>query len=299
MAVGKAASLIMTSLILFPGAGSAKAPAGPPVPRDWTSPEIGPDRKVTFRYLAPSARRMDLQGDMDGRSHPMAKDAQGLWSVTLGPLAPDLYTYSFSVDGITSLDPKNANTKLQYGVFGAVSLFEVPGDGPRFYDAKPVPHGSVRIVPYHSKALGLARTLWVYTPPGYEQGKDYPVLYLLHGAGDVESGWTLVGRANLILDNLLAEGKAKPMLVAMPLGHAAQSWWTGPDRSVPDTVTQAFRTGDLKTILRAMYLGDGKGGLSPFARDLLGDVMPLVEGTFKAARVWGPTTPSGGKPCRC
>jgi enterochelin esterase-like enzyme len=279
-----AAAAFVVSMILSSGTADAKSPAKPAAPAQWTSPEIGPDRKVTFRYLAPAARRVDLQGDMEGRSHPMAKDAQGLWSVTLGPLAPDIYTYSFSVDGIASLDAKNANTKYQYGDYGAVSTFEVPGDGPRFYDARPVPHGTVRILPYHSKSLGLSRTVWVYTPPGYEQGEDFPVLYLLHGAGDVESGWTMVGRANLILDNLLAEGKAKPMLIAMPLVHPAQSWWTGPDRSVPDTISKAFRTGNLETILRAMYQGDGKGGLSPFARDLLEDVMPLVESTFKAAR---------------
>lgn len=284
MALAAAASAFMMSLILSAGTGTPKPPVKPEAPGNWTSPEIRPDRKVTFRYYAPSARQVELKGDMDGRTHAMAKDANGLWSATLGPLAPDIYTYSFSVDGIVSLDAKNANTKFQYGNFGAVSMFEVPGDGLRFYDAKPVPHGMVRILPYHSKSLGLSRTVWVYTPPGYEQGKDFPVLYLLHGAGDVESGWTLVGRANLILDNLIAEGKAKPMLIVMPLVHPAQSWWTGPDRSVPDTIAQAFRTGEMKTILRSMYLGDGQGGLSPFARDLLEDVMPLAEKTFKAAR---------------
>jgi enterochelin esterase-like enzyme len=272
------------ALILSAGKGAAAAPPKSKAPPHWTSPEIGPDRKVTFRYFAPAAQRVELMGDMDGKPHAMAKDAQGLWSATLGPLAPDIYTYSFGVDGIVSLDAKNANTKYQYGNYGAVSVFEVPGDGPQFYDAKPVPHGMVRILPYHSKSLGLARTVWVYTPPGYEQGKEFPVLYLLHGAGDVESGWTMVGRANLILDNLLAEGKAKPMLIVMPLVHPAQSWWTGPDRSVPDTVARAFRSGDLATILRSMYLGDGKGGLSPFARDLLQDVVPLVESAFKAAK---------------
>jgi enterochelin esterase family protein len=281
-----AAASMVISLLLSAGSAHAKVPAKPTAPMDWTSPEIGPDRKVTFRYFAPAARLVELLGDMEGRPQPMIKHKQGLWSATLGPLAPDLYTYSFSVDGITSLDAKNANTKYQYGMFGAVSMFEVPGDGPQFYDAKPVPHGTVRIVPYHSKSLGLARTVWVYTPPGYDQGKDFPVLYLLHGAGDVESGWTMVGRANLILDNLIAEGKAKPMLIVMPLVHPAQSWWTGPDRSVPDTIAKAFRTGPMEAILRAMYLGDGKsvGGLSPFARDLLEDVMPLVESAFKAAK---------------
>jgi enterochelin esterase-like enzyme len=284
MGFGSMVFSIGVALILSAGQAGSATPAKPKAPQDWTSPEIASNRKVTFRYSAPDARRVEILGDMDGERHAMAKDAQGVWSATLGPLAPDIYTYSFSVDGIISLDAKNANTKYQYGMYGAVSLFEVPGEGPQFYDAKPVPHGMVRILPYHSKSLGLARTIWVYTPPGYEQGKDFPVLYLLHGAGDAESGWTMVGRANLILDNLLAEGKAKPMIIVMPLVHPAQSWWTGPDRSVPDPVAQAFRTGPLETILRAMYNGDGKGGMSPFARDLLEDVIPLVETTFKAAK---------------
>ena len=107
----------------------------------------------------------------------------------------------------------------------------MPGDGPAFYDVKPVPHGAVRIQPYVSKSLGVARTVWIYTPPDYDKGKNYPVLYLLHGAGDIESGWTLIGRANNILDNLIAEGKAKPMVVVMPLGHTIQSFYAGPAKS--------------------------------------------------------------------
>jgi enterochelin esterase family protein len=148
--------------------------------------------------------------------------------VTIGPLAPDIYTYSFNVDGVVALDPRNVNTKYGYGNFGPVSIVQVPGDTPAFYDVKDVPHGEVRIKPYVSKTLGVNRTVWVYTPPGYDRGNNFPVMYLLHGAGDIESGWTLIGRANNILDNLIAEGKARPMVVVMPLGHAIQSFWTGP-----------------------------------------------------------------------
>lgn len=250
----------------------------------WSSPEISSDRMATFRYLAPHAKQVILQGEIDGLPHPLSKDTAGLWSVTVGPLAPDIYTYSFQVDGIVSLDAKNPNTKYGYGMFGAVSVFEVPGDSMQFYDAKPVPHGSVRITPYHSKTMGIARTAWIYTPPGYEKGKNYPVLYLLHGAGDVESAWTLIGRANLILDNLIAEGKAKPMLLVMPMGHAAQSWWTGPTQTLPEPITQAFQSGNRAAIGPAMYSGDGKGGLSLFARELLEEVMPMVESDFKVAK---------------
>src|SRR5262245_31100538 len=191
------------------GQGAPSAPqgrggrGGPPI----VSPEVGADGKVTLRLLAPNAKTVVASGELDGQPHPMTKDDTGVWSVTVGPLAPDIYTYAFNVDGVTSLDPRNANTKYGYGSFGAVSVVQVPGDGPQFYDVKPVPHGDVRIVPYVSKSLGLSRTVWVYTPPGYDRGKDFPVLYLLHGAGDIESGWTMIGRANNILDNAIAEGK--------------------------------------------------------------------------------------------
>ncbi len=248
------------------------------------SPQVNGDRTVTLRLAAPNAKVVTAAGELDGKPHPMTKDASGIWSVTVGPLAPDIYTYAFNVDGVTALDPRNANTKLGYGGFGAVSVVEVPGDGPQFYDAKPVPHGEVRIRPYESKTLGVARTLWVYTPPGYDKGKDYPVLYLLHGAGDVESGWVLIGRANLILDNLIADKKAKPMVVVMPLGHTIQSFWTGPAKVVPDPIQNAFAQGGLDAVITAMMAGDGKGGLSPFGRDLIEDVVPLVERSFKVSK---------------
>jgi enterochelin esterase-like enzyme len=247
------------------------------------SPEIGSNGSLSLRYYAPNAQQVTVNGELDGKAHPMQKSTDGVWSTTIDSLPPDIYTYWFDVDGIRSLDPHNTNTKLGYGMFGAVSVVEMPGDGPQFYDAKPVPHGSVRIQPYESKTLGLSRTVWIYTPPGYDQGKNYPVLYLLHGAGDVESGWTLIGRANLILDNLIAEGRAKSMVVVMPLGHAIQSFWTGTSKQFPDPVSKAFRTGSRDSIITAMFSGDGKGGLSPFAQDLVGDVMPMIEKTFKVS----------------
>jgi len=192
--------------------------------------------------------------------------------VTIGPLPPDIYTYAFNVDGVVALDPRNPNTKYGYGNFGPVSIVQVPGDGPQFYDVKDVPHGEVRIRPYVSRTLGVSRTAWVYTPPGYDRGKDFPVMYLLHGAGDIESGWTMIGRANNILDNLIAEGRAKPMVVVMPLGHAIQSFWTGPSKpasvAAPGTAAQQ----------------PVPGALSPVARDLLDDVMPMIERDFRVSR---------------
>ena len=232
------------------------------------SPEVGADRTITLRYLAPNATSVTASGELDGKPHPLTKGENGIWSVTIGPLPPDIYTYSFNVDGVVALDPRNVNTKYGYGGFGPVSIVQVPGDGPSFYDVKNVPHGEVRIKPYVSKTLGVNRTVWIYTPPGYERGGNFPVLYLLHGAGDIESGWTMIGRANNIVDNLIADGKAKPMVIVMPLGHAIQSFWTGP----------------AKAATAATPGGAPSGALSAFARDLLEDVMPMIEAGYKVSK---------------
>jgi enterochelin esterase family protein len=248
------------------------------------SPEVAADRTLTLRYYAPNAKAVTANGELDGKPHPMTRGDNGVWSVTVGPLAPDIYTYAFNVDGVTALDPLNNNTKYGYGNFGAVSIVQVPGDGPQFYDVKPVPHGEVRIRPYLSKTLGVSRTAWVYTPPGYDRGSNFPVLFLLHGAGDIESGWTMIGRANNILDNLIADGKAKPMVVVMPLGHSIQSFWTGPAQQVPDPVMKAMAGATLSEIINAMMGGDGKGGLSPVTRDIVEDVLPMVESTYKVSK---------------
>ena len=263
--------------------GGAAAPAGARAggPPPYVSPEIGTNRTLTFRYFVPNAREITVNGELDGKPYPLTKGADGVWSASTGPLPPDIYTYAFNVDGVTALDPRNPNTKYGFGMFGPVSVVEVPGDKPAFYDVKPVPHGEVRIRPYVSKTLGVARTLWVYTPPAYDRGTRYPVLYLLHGAGDIESGWTMIGRANNILDNLIAERKAKPMIVVMPLGHTMQSYWAGPAKTVPDPVSEAFSSGSLDRIIHAMISGDGKGGLSPFTRELVEEIIPLVEKTYK------------------
>ena len=249
-------------------------PPAPVMPRRAprvASPEVHADGAITFRYRGPNAEEVIVSGELDGNSYPMTKDEEGIWSVTIGPLPPDIYTYSFSVDGVNALDPSNANTKYGYGGFSSVSVVQVPGDGPQFYDVKQVPHGVVRIHPYYSESLGLSRTVWIYTPPGYESGDNYPVLYLIHGGGDIESGWTMIGRANNILDNLIAEGKAEPMVVVMPLGHTIQSFWTGPAKSAVSTGTTGFGG------------AAGTRELNAFGRDLLEEVMPLVESEYKVS----------------
>ena len=213
------------------------------------------DRSVTFRIQAPRSADVRVSGDFLKAALPLRKDEAGMWTVTIPPLAPAVYSYSFSLDGVVNIDPRNPYVKT--GVRSSSSLFAVPADDPRFYDARPVPHGTVHMNWYQSGALDAPRSVWVYTPPGYEAGSaKYPILYLLHGSGDTEGSWVTVGRANLILDNLIAAGKVKPMIVAMPFGHpqAQVGFGSAPARSD-----------------RAL-----------FEKDLLGDVVPLVEKLYRA-----------------
>jgi enterochelin esterase-like enzyme len=255
------------------GLASAQTGRGGPA---IVSPEVGADRTITFRLSAPNAQQVTVAGELDGKPHPMVKGENGIWTAKVGPLAPDIYTYSFNVDGLTSLDPRNPNTKYGYGNFGAVSIVQIPGDSPAFYDVRPVPHGEVRIRPYVSKTMGVGRTLWVYTPPGYDRGGNFPVLYLLHGGGDIESGWTMIGRANNILDNLIADGKARPMVVVMPLGHAVQSFWAGPARPSPNAPAPGAGRGAGQPA--------GPVGLNLFGRELVDEVIPMVEQTYKVSK---------------
>jgi enterochelin esterase family protein len=177
---------------------------------------------VTFRMYAPAAKTVELRGEIvtvSGRDFiPMTKDARGVWSVTVKGVRPELSSYLFMVDGAPVMDQRNPGAKV--GPRGNSSRFEVPGS-PDFYAAREVPHGKVEINWHRSAILNQTRALWVYTPPGYDSNASqrYPVLYLLHGSGDLEDGWTKDGRANFILDNLIAERRAVPMLIVMPLGH--------------------------------------------------------------------------------
>jgi enterochelin esterase-like enzyme len=185
------------------------------------SPEIHADRRVTFRLLAPKATEVRLTGEFAKDPLALTKDAQGVWSVTTGPLAPEIYEYEYWVDGIGMLDPGNPAIKHNSRPGVASSLLEVPGAAPAFYDTRRVPHGSVQMRWYISKSLDATRRVHIYTPPGYERGSTrYPVLYLLHGADGDDSVWTAFGRANHILDNLIADKKLAPVVVAMPFGYA-------------------------------------------------------------------------------
>ena len=185
------------------------------------SPEIAADGRVTFRLLAPQASEVVLTGEFLEGNQPLTKASDGIWSVTVGPLEPEIYHYNFTIDGVRTIDPGNAGVKTGSTPSTLASVLEVRGSSPAFYDGKPVPHGEIHTHWYHSKSLNALRRLTVYTPPGYDsdvRGR-YPVLFLFHGANADETAWTRLGRVNLILDNLLAEGRTKPFIVVMPFGY--------------------------------------------------------------------------------
>ncbi len=193
----------------------AQSPGGPVV----VSPQVNADNTVTFRLLAPTAKEVKLTGQFEKAPLPMTKDTQGVWSVTTGPVKPDMYPYSFNVDGLSVADPRNSALFPNEGFQS--SVVEITGSTPLVHTLQNVPHGTLSYRFYQSPELGQ-RPVVVYTPPGYETDTKttYPVLYLLHGTTDTEETWTKVGRANLILDNLIAQGKAKPMVIVMPYGRA-------------------------------------------------------------------------------
>ncbi len=185
------------------------------------SPEVHSDNRVTFRFRDPNAKEVSISIEGSANPLPMQKDDQGVWSVTTDALPPDYYGYSIKADGVTLLDPSNYLVKPN--LLYRASEVHVPGPATLSWEVGAVPHGVIHHHFYKSGVVGDDRDFFVYTPPGYDpRGKQaYPVLYLLHGFSDDASGWTAVGRANVILDNLIAQGKAKPMLVVMPLGYGA------------------------------------------------------------------------------
>jgi len=235
------------------------------------SPEVGGDRRVTFRILAPNAQKVELRspGDIPGiggrgvAPPQLTKNADGVWEATVGPVPAGAYRYVFVVDGVTVVDSRNSATSPTNTTVYSLAVVR----GSDLFDTKRVPHGAVAAVHYNSTALGGIRRMHVYTPPGYETSRDrYPVLYLLHGAGDVDSSWSTVGRAGFILDNLIAANKAKPMIVAMPAGHVngAGAALGGPPAAVGAQGTPGIGTGP-----------------DPFVTDFLTDLMPYVERNYR------------------
>jgi len=262
----------ISSMWAQPGGGGR----GPQV----VSPEVLADHRVTFRILAPNAQAVTLNaGDIQatawasasanapapansggGRGgRPLIKGENGVWELTTSdPVVPGAYRYVFNVDGVTTMDPRD--TSISESNAQNWSMFFVPGA--EFMETKDVQHGAVASVTYHSKTLDKFRRMHVYTPPGYEiSNRKYPIFYLLHGAGDCDDSWTSVGRAGFILDNLIAAGKAKPMVVVMPAGHTTQTMNFG---------------------------GRGAGGASgrplfddDFVKDFVNEIMPYAESHYR------------------
>jgi Carbohydrate-binding module 48 (Isoamylase N-terminal domain)/Putative esterase len=184
-----------------------------------SSPDVNPDHSITFRYYSRTAEKVLLKGEFLKAPLPLSKDTSGTWSITVPPVIPDIYPYSFMVDSVELADPNNtyvfANERFKR------SIVDIPGDQPLIHSLQNVPHGKISYRWYQSATLGSTRQLLVYTPPGFtvDSKIKYPVLYLIHGGSDTEETWTKVGRANLIADNLIAQHKAVPMLIVMPYGN--------------------------------------------------------------------------------
>ena len=235
---------------------AAQQPAGPPASRTPAvrSPEVHADRRVTFRVYAPKATDVTVSGEFEvgAPAHKMVKDAQGVWSITVGPFEPENYEYDFTVDGVQMLDPRNPAVKYNRGPAAISSFLDVRTATPRFFDVKPVPHGKVDIRHYDSKTTGQTRRVHIYTPPNYDKLSRLPVLYLLHGADGEDSVWTAFGRAHVILDNLIAEKKIQPMVVVMPNGYA-YGWDSGVAADKQQTDFQRDLVGDLIPFVQANY----------------------------------------------
>jgi len=233
-------------------------------PQPIQSPEVHTDGSVTFRFRAPNAKEVHLNRE-GAQDVPMQRDEQGVWSVTTDPLAPDYYGYAFVADGVSLVDP--SNSLMKPNLLNNESEVHVPGPTSLPWEVNDVLHGVVDRHFYRSGVVGDQRDYYVYTPPGYDPAarKLYPVLYLLHGFSDDASGWTAVGRANVILDNLIAQGKAKPMLIVMTLGYGAPE--------ILSRVGPRFRDPGLR-----------QRNMDRFRDALFTEVIPQVEKTYHASR---------------
>ena len=261
---GVGAGLLLLTLAVSPGL-CGQPQRGPRI----VSPEIHSNNTVTFRIMAPKASEVRIRGEWMqgfGTSEALTPSDSGLWSVTVGPLTPEFYGYSFLVDSVQVLDPLNGLIKRD-GVRNA-SVLLVPGEESDLYAVKDVPHGTLSKVWYPSPTLNMTRRMYVYTPPGYEESSDsYPVFYLLHGGGGDEDAWTTLGRAPQILDNLIAAGAARPMIVVMTNGNAYQAAGPGDAPAVTGDAPQT-------PMDRSQYAGK-------FEASLVGDVVPYVESHYR------------------
>jgi len=251
-------------LVAMTAAAVPCAFAQPPSRSPVISPEVHDDHSVTFRFRDPSAQsvKLNLEG---AKSMLMEKDDQGVWSVTTPPLEPDFYGYSFNADGVNLIDP--SNWMMKPNLISTSSQVHVPGPASLPWEVNDNAHGAVHHHFYRSAVVGDQRDYFVYTPPGYnaKAKQSYPVLYLLHGFSDDASGWTAVGRANVIFDNLIAQEKCKPLVVVMPLGYGA-----------PEIVKEGFGAPD--------HDGLRQRNFDKFSETLLSEVIPQVEEAYRVKK---------------
>ena len=255
MAKRQVCALMLTALLTTAaGPLQAQQPQAPPA----VSPEVHEDGRITFRYRSPNAKEVFVSRAGAERL-AMTRDEQGLWTATTAPLAPDIYQYTFNADGVPSIDPLNA--WVAPNLLNMSSMVRVPGpssgDGRLPWDVADVPRGQLHRHFYKSARIGDHRDYYVYTPPGYDarRAERYPVLYLLHGFSDDASGWTSVGQAHVILDNLTAQGKVVPMVVVMTLGYGA-----------PEIVTRGPRPANLR-----------QKNMEGYRDALFAEVIPAIE----------------------
>lgn len=276
---------IVCLLLLAVTSLHAQPPRGPFI----ISPQVHADKTITFRYLAPLAREVKLSGQFQKGPVAMEKDSIGIWSVTVGPVTPDIYPYSFNVDGVTVMDPANVayfpNERFK------ASLVDVPGDTPLIHALRDVPHGTVTYE-YYPSVEGSTGSLVVYTPPGYDKNSSekYPVFYLISGTTDTEETFYKVGRTNFILDNLIADGKAKPMIVVMPYGNPM--------------ARVAEQTGKAKPVdIMGRDSEDARNRAKLFETDLVSNVIPYIEKNYRVkndrnSRAIGGFSRGGGQTLR-
>lgn len=231
-----------------------------PISQSIISPQVNPDNTVTFRYLAPKAKEVKLNVQFERNPVQMVKDSSGIWSYQSNPVTPDMYPYFFIVNGVQVNDPLNQSIFPNEGFKS--SIVEITGDKPSVHTIQNVPHGTLSYRYYYSAELGV-RPVVIYTPAGYEKNSKtrYPVLYLLHGTTDTEETWTKVGRAHIILDNLIHSGKATPMIVVMPYGRAYP---------LISKSAGSLRNWD---------------NLQEFSKDFFNNLMPFVEANYQTINI--------------
>ena len=276
--------LVSLGVISISWISQGQPPRGPFI----VSPQVNPDKTVTFRYLAPLANEVTLSAQFEKAPVMMTKDTVGIWSVTVGPIKPDIYPYSFHVDGVTVMDP--ANVSFFPNERFKASLVDIPGEAPLVHAMRDVPHGTISYE-YYPSIAGTTGSLVIYTPPGYDKNtaKKYPVFYLISGTTDTEETWFKVGRTNMILDNLIAEGKAKPMIIVMPYGNPV--------------ARVAEQSGKPKPADPPRGSAEADDRAKTFEDDLLNHVIPYVEKSYrtianKESRAIGGFSRGGGQTLR-